>query len=255
MYSLTRSVFLIWLSLGAGLTTQELVSRDALDGRQAMDAAIAERLADWATAERYYGTCQASQIALVSGGSSPATSGPSGDEASLKIRLAELASRPPAVVEIQQHSATGPRADTPPPAPRVPQPSARVPEPRINSVDILLPRSKPVWPESEQDIDRATDGPRSAEFARTPSQAEPSSPYHRVAPPAFPPLSLPDAGRYVDAEELIQRRAARKAEQRSRRIEVRKWLGYSPLRPQVQAFPYTGSDSTRPTVILVVPPR
>jgi hypothetical protein len=57
--------------------------------------------------------------------------------------------------------------------------------------------------------------------------------------------------RYVDPAEAVQRRAEIRAEERRRRIEARKWLGYSPLRPPVSATPFTEGDSRRPAVIII----
>jgi hypothetical protein len=41
------------------------------------------------------------------------------------------------------------------------------------------------------------------------------------------------------ARDYIRRRAQEKAEARQARIEGMRWLGYSPLRPTVNAVPYT----------------
>ena len=57
--------------------------------------------------------------------------------------------------------------------------------------------------------------------------------------------------RYVDPRDLVRQRAVEKAENRSRRIEARKWMGYDPLRPSVTAVPYTTVPATRPTLLVI----
>jgi hypothetical protein len=59
------------------------------------------------------------------------------------------------------------------------------------------------------------------------------------------------ATRYVDPLELVRQRAIERAENRQRRIEVRKWMGYDPLRPAVTAVPYTSAPETRPVLVVV----
>jgi hypothetical protein len=73
--------------------------------------------------------------------------------------------------------------------------------------------------------------------------------------PGYPMVPSYESRRYVEAQDLLRRRAVIKAEERRRRIELRKWLGYMPLRPAVQALPYTVGDRVPPTVILVFPHR
>ncbi len=59
--------------------------------------------------------------------------------------------------------------------------------------------------------------------------------------------------RYIDPEQLIRERAIERGRQRERRLEARRWLGYSPLRPPVQASPFT-SGEPRPIVVFVPRP-
>ena len=55
----------------------------------------------------------------------------------------------------------------------------------------------------------------------------------------------------VSPEELVRQRAIERAKNRRLRIETRKWLGYDPLRPAVNAMPYTTTRETRPAYIIV----
>ena len=57
--------------------------------------------------------------------------------------------------------------------------------------------------------------------------------------------------RYVTPADLVRERALARGEQRHHRIETRKWLGISPLRPSVGATPYTTVDE--PQLLLLVP--
>jgi hypothetical protein len=57
--------------------------------------------------------------------------------------------------------------------------------------------------------------------------------------------------RYMQASELIRRQAAERAEHRRRRLELRRWMGYSAARPPVVATPMMAGESYRPAVIVV----
>ena len=59
------------------------------------------------------------------------------------------------------------------------------------------------------------------------------------------------ASRYVDPSDLVRQRAVERAENRRMRIEARKWLGYDPLRPAVNAMPYTSSSNIRPALVVI----
>jgi len=92
---------------------------------------------------------------------------------------------------------------------------------------------------------------------------------HGQAPPATvrPPLpssiaapaartyhdAMPSpSGRYVSPSDLVRERAMARGEQLRQRVETRKWLGSSPLRPAIDATPYTAADEPQ-QLILVVP--
>jgi len=85
---------------------------------------------------------------------------------------------------------------------------------------------------------------------RTPSEVRPPTGL-RTVPPAYPMVSPYEPRSYADSAEAVRRRAEIRAEERRRRIEARKWLGYSPLRPPVGAMPFTEGYGRRPAVIIV----
>jgi len=84
---------------------------------------------------------------------------------------------------------------------------------------------------------------------RTLSEVRPPT-GHRTVPPAYPMVSSYEPRSYADSAEAVRRRAEMRAEERHRRIEARKWLGYSPLRPPVGA-PFTDGYGRQPAVIIV----
>ena len=94
-----------------------------------------------------------------------------------------------------------------------------------------------------------------------PYVAPPRTPSRAPLPPAIAlPTDRPyydvtpaDAGRYVSPAELLRERAVARGEQRRQRIETRKWLGISPLRPTVAAIPYTRVEE--PQQLILVAPR
>jgi hypothetical protein len=70
-------------------------------------------------------------------------------------------------------------------------------------------------------------------------------------PPTYDDIASAHSMRYVDPMALVRRRAVEKAEQRQKRIEARKWLGYMPLRPPVSAVPYTSGETARPAFVVI----
>jgi hypothetical protein len=69
--------------------------------------------------------------------------------------------------------------------------------------------------------------------------------------PTFAPSAHSDVTRYIDPAELVRQRGIERGQQLQRRLEARRLLGYSPLRPPVQASPFTSSDAFRPVVVLL----
>jgi hypothetical protein len=68
----------------------------------------------------------------------------------------------------------------------------------------------------------------------------------------YPEVASSDDGRYATTADLIRERAVARGEQRRQRVETRKWLGTSPLRPSVSASPYTAVEEPQ-QLLLVVP--
>ena len=138
-----------------------------------------------------------------------------------------------------------------PPAPSTPvTPKKAVLEREPSIVHILPPPSKRTAGETPVGASGSSDRTKRADYARTPFEVHPPISRRTVQP--IPPVVSPYETRsYADSAEAVRRRAEIRAEERRRRIEARKWLGYSPLRPPVGATPFMGGDSTRPAIIIV----
>lgn len=94
--------------------------------------------------------------------------------------------------------------------------------------------------------------PSSVAPAQTPIRA-PLPPTIAVAGDRrYPDVAPAEAGRYVSAADLVRERAVVRGEQRRQRVETRKWLGISPLRPSVPPNPYTTIEEPQ-QLILVLP--
>jgi hypothetical protein len=84
------------------------------------------------------------------------------------------------------------------------------------------------------------------------TRASAGVPLVRQSEPPFYGPSVPESSRrYADPAELVRQRAALRGEELRRRVETRRWLGISPLRPNVDAFPYSSLPSQ--TRVVVVP--
>jgi hypothetical protein len=227
MNTLVHPVTLLLLSGGAGMAAQEFVPADLWAPNDQAGVVSVESLTSWGTAKAYYaqsqlphGVDQVPDEALGNGlhldGTYVAAWIP---EKSLNTRPAVIAQRKTRVPDKTPADASTLRI-LPPPTERVP---------RDHAVDRELGRP-----------DRAL---------TPPNIAPPSGAF--TLPPSLTDVSSSASKRYLDAAELVRRRAAKKAAERRRRIEVRKWLGYSPLRPAVGAVPIMGGDSTQRIIILV----
>jgi hypothetical protein len=115
-------------------------------------------------------------------------------------------------------------------------------------------------PPPEKDLRRAVS--QFGEFDENPSRVAPPQTPSRAPLPAtvvvpgertYPEMTTADAGRYVSPAELVRERAVERGEQRRQRVEIRKWLGISPLRPSVMAVPYTTVEE--PQQLLLVAPH
>lgn len=73
----------------------------------------------------------------------------------------------------------------------------------------------------------------------------------RGTSPSTTPGAHSDAMRYASPEQLVRERGIERGQQLQRRLEARRWLGYSPLRPPVVGSPFTSGDQMRPVVVFV----
>lgn len=84
--------------------------------------------------------------------------------------------------------------------------------------------------------------------ARPPLPSSIAAPGERTYRDAVPSPS----GRYVSPSDLVRERAMARGEQLRQRVETRKWLGVSPLRPAIDSTPYTAVDEPQ-QLILIIP--
>ena len=148
-----------------------------------------------------------------------------GDEETVSIALAD--ERPP----IGDREAAPPDETELDHADMLPPPALRKAQPDTIKADALLPP----WQDA---------------FA--------SGPFDNDAPPADGAMgepaarnSFPHDARYIDPGQLVRERAIERGQQRQQRLDARRRLGYSPLRPPVQASPFTSGDQLRPIVVLM----
>ncbi len=131
-----------------------------------------------------------------------------------------------------------------------PPPSAEGTSASADAAEVLPPPAAEKEPRSSvPEFGAFADEPSSRAPSRTPrlpaTIALPGERTYRDAP-AY------SAGRYAGSSDLVRERALERGEQRRQRIEIRKWLGISPLRPSVSANPYTSVEEPQ-QLILVVP--
>jgi len=255
MKLLDHPVFLLMLAAGAGMAAQEFVTEKLCAANDQAEAVSVESLTTWGTARAYYtegrmprGVFRRAEALVAVADPLPdqaAGNGlhPDGTFVASRILQEELETRPTIIA--QRQTGVLAQTPTPPPAATTKPPKATASEPDADTFHILPPPAKRV--PSEHTVE---DEPVRADYARTPSNIAP--PFgHPYVPPTLTGVSPTESKQYVDPQELVRQRAARKAEERRRRIEARKWLGYSPLRPPVSAVPIMGGGSPHPTVILV----
>lgn len=169
----------------------------------------------------------------------------------MEAEPAPTAEENPASVPLAEATPAQPAADAS--EPKAPE---SVDAPPLNAaVTEVLP---PPTPEQEP----RSSGSEFGAFDESPSYVAPTRTPSRPPRPAT--IAMPgdrtyfdaasaDAGRYVTPADLVRERAVSRGEQRRQRIETRKWLGISPLRPTVAAIPYTRVEE--PQQLLLVAPR
>lgn len=263
MIFLTRSVVLICISIGAGMVSQETVSRIAIEDEQPDDARLTAQ-STWSTAEGYYRATEVSHLQLAAAENdrpeTPETLTSTNDQITQVTQVPDgdnptTAYGPePTQAEQQDHASDAEDVHLHPRElvqGEAPSPNPVVPEPET-SVDILPVPPKPTPVPDTTVVAGSEDRPGGASLPRT--RVEMPAP---TEPPAVAPVR-PVAPHYdpshysgIDPARLVQERALLRAEERRKRIEAWKWMGYSPLRPPVGATPFMQGDNRRPAVIVV----
>jgi hypothetical protein len=136
-----------------------------------------------------------------------------------------------------------------------------VPAPELAGDRPTADHAAEVLPPPAPDMEPRGGGDNFGQFVDNASSvARPRSSVRAPLPPSIPaPVSQSyfdatagQSSRYVTPSDLVRERAVARGEQRRQRIETRKWLGISPLRPTVDSTPFTTVE--QPTqLILVVP--
>ncbi len=255
----------ICMSIGAGMVTQETVSRIAVDDEQPNEPRLSA-LGMWTNAEGYYRATEVSHLQLAAAeNASPEAPKTltSTDDQITEVVQAPDGDKPstaygPEPTQSQQHENVNdaedahlhPRELVQDDSPS-PSPNPIVPEPETN-IDILPTPPKPTPIPDATAVADSENRPSGTGLPRTrieiPALTEPPA----VAP-VRPVAPHYDSSRYseIDPARLVRERALLRAEERRKRIEAWKWMGYSPLRPPVGATPFMQGDSRRPAVIVV----
>lgn len=244
MIFLTRPLVLICISVSAGMVAQETVTRLSTGDEHSEDDLLGA-LGVWSTAEGYYKTEDVSHFLQAAVSQIP--DGP--DLTTAYNEGITQTGHDLGHPDVHLHPREIVQGDSLPSA-TVVTPNVAAPEEEPSIVQTLPPPSKPTPIPDVNDGDDSTDRPERAGYARTRVDVPPPTSRHTV-PPVRPMLSSTEPIRYLDPAEAVQRRAQLRAEERRRRIEAWKWLGYTPLRPPVGATPFTEGDSRRPAVIVI----
>jgi hypothetical protein len=118
-----------------------------------------------------------------------------------------------------------------------------------------------VLPPPAPDVNPRVGGDSFGQFVDDASSvARPRSSVRAPLPPSIPATAgrtyldatSGQSSRYVTPSDLVRERAVARGEQRRQRIETRKWLGISPLRPAVDSTPFSTVEQPA-QLILVVP--
>lgn len=131
-----------------------------------------------------------------------------------------------------------------PPAAELPE----APEPQLAGPGIDVGETAEVLPPPAPDATPRADRGDFGSLAE--DRAGDAAPRSSIRAPMPASLPAPSNSRYFDATagydsryltpaDLVRERAIARGEQRRQRIETRKWLGVSPLRPTIDPTPYT----------------
>jgi hypothetical protein len=186
---------------------------------------------------------------------------------------AETPAAPEAETAVEGSSAIGAEPAPAAPQPPVPgpvaeveskEPVAEMPEvsaPETTGQTLAVRESAEVLPPPAPDKAPRLPSDDFGKFVDDPTYVAP--PRSPVRPPLPSTMTGPDArtyydatagqaGRYVSPSDLVRERAVARGEQRRQRIEIRKWLGVSPLRPAVDSTPFTAVEQPQ-QLLLVIP--
>ena len=122
-----------------------------------------------------------------------------------------------------------------------------------NAAEVLPPPAPDVEPRVGGDsfgqfVDDASSAARPRSSVRAPLPAS----IPAAAGRTYLDATAGQSSRYVTPSDLVRERAVARGEQRRQRIETRKWLGISPLRPAVDSTPFSTVEQPA-QLILVVP--
>lgn len=135
-----------------------------------------------------------------------------------------------------------------------------IPEPPVPALDAIdsvetLPLPAPAGQTTAADGDGQADdaqsesgGPRAPVRAPAPTNISGLSSAMHYAP------GTSWTGRSTDSADLVRERAVARGEQLRQRIETRKWLGITPLRPAVDGNPNTTGAEPRQIIVVVPKP-
>jgi hypothetical protein len=165
---------------------------------------------------------------------------------------ADVGSAPTATEPSMPEALAGPESN---------EPSADMPEVEPAGDALAADQAAEVLPPPAPDVEPRVGGDNFGKFADEPSYTAP--PRSSIRPPLPAGMAAPAGRTYLDAtagqssryatpSDLVRDRAVARGEQRRQRIETRKWLGISPLRPAVDSTPYTTVE--QPAQLLLVVP-
>ena len=168
---------------------------------------------------------------------------------------ADVGSAPTATEPSMPEALAGPESNEP----SADMPEVDAPEPAGDA--LAADQAAEVLPPPAPDVEPRVGGDNFGKFADEPSYTAP--PRSSIRPPMPAGMAAPAGRTYLDAtagqssryatpSDLVRDRAVARGEQRRQRIETRKWLGISPLRPAVDSTPYTTVE--QPAQLLLVVP-
>jgi len=291
MIGSTWNVVLIAVAMGAGMFAQQAAHKVSATSEDNQVNSLVG-LESYCSAEGYYLTGRFSPATAASPAASPipsplddqpllATAGSQADEplpatadsgtAPPAMELA-AAQMPPAAAPVEPTAAND--AASAGDAPAQPQadvvvaaeshePAAESPQatgPQLVDAAANPDASAEVLPPPAPD---AVEGAGRDPFSNLAGQRATGTPRSSIRPPVPASIPAPAGSTYYDATasqgsryatpaDLVRERAIARGEQRHQRVETRKWLGISPLRPTVDSTPYSMVE--QPAQLLLVAP-